>query len=295
VSRSRSARSASLLFVGLALVACGGPGAGFPVEVEGTHIAAAPQRILSASASHTEILFAIGAGDRVVATDQFSDYPAAAAGTAKVDAFNLGVEMVATFQPDLVILSFDPGDLQAGLSALGIATLLFPPPATLDDVYRQIEALGEATGRREQAAALVQEISAEVGRLAGAAPARVRTYYYELDPTFYSLTSQTFVGGLLALLGLRSIADPADDGSGYPQLSPEFILAADPDFVLLGDTRCCGQSAATVAERPGWATLEAVAGGRVVELDDDLAQRWGPRVVDLLAVVAAAVDGEAGE
>lgn len=286
----------ALVLLALTLAACGGGATpGFPVEVEGTRIPAAPQRILSASASHTEMLYAIGAGDQVVATDRFSDYPAAAAATPKVDAFNLGVETVATFAPDLVVLSFDPGDLPAGLTALGIPTLLFPPPATLDDVYRQIEALGEATGRVEEAAALVGEMAAEVERLAGSVPAGVaRTYYYELDPTFYSLTSRTFVGGLLARLGMQSIADAADDGSGYPQLSPEFILAADPDFVLLADTRCCGVTGAGVAERPGWGGLGAVAAGRVVELDDDLAQRWGPRVVDLLAVVAAAVGGEAG-
>lgn len=297
MKRHRAARAAATLLGGLAvaLAACGGPGAGFPVEVEGTRIEAAPERILSASASHTEMLYAIGAGGQVVASDQFSDYPAAAAATPKVDAFNLGVEAAATFEPDLVILSFDPGDLQAGLTALGIATLLFPAPATLEDVYEQVEVLGEATGHRDEAAALVDEMAAEIEQLTSLVPAgEARTYYYELDPTFYSLTTRTFVGGLLARLGMESIADAADDGSGYPQLSPEFILAADPDFILLGDTRCCGQSAASLAARPGWAGLGAVAGGRVVELDDDLAQRWGPRVVELLVVVAAAVHGEAG-
>ncbi len=268
---------------------------GFPIEVAGTVIPVSPQRIVSASASHTEILYAIGAGEEVVATDQFSDYPPAAASTRKFDAFNLAVETVAAFEPDLVVLSFDPGDLQSGLAALGIATLLFAPPETLGDVYRQVDALGAATGRAPAAAALAEGMAEEVGRLVAAVPTRgeAPTYYYELDPTLYSLTSRTFVGGMLALLGLESIADAAEDGSGYPQLSPEFILAADPDFILLADTRCCGQSASTLAERPGWATLAAVAAGRVVELDDDVAQRWGPRVVGLLAEVAAAVYGEA--
>ncbi|HUU61010.1 MAG TPA: ABC transporter substrate-binding protein [Acidimicrobiia bacterium] len=289
----------ALLMVTLA-AACGdeaSPGSGsFPVEVEGTRIPAAPQRIVSAGASHTEILYAIGAGGRIVATDQFSDYPSAAAATPKLDAFNLGVEAVASFDPDLVILSFDPGDLQAGLTALDIPTLLLAPPASLEDVYGQMEALGEAVGRPGEASALVAEMAAEVTRITDAVPERASapTYYYELDPTLYSLTSQTFVGGLLALLGLENIADAADDGTGYPQLSPEHVLAADPDFILLADTRCCGQSASTVAERPGWGSLAAVGAGRVVELDDNLAQRWGPRVVDLLAVVAEAVYGGAG-
>ncbi|HSQ37464.1 MAG TPA: ABC transporter substrate-binding protein [Acidimicrobiia bacterium] len=291
---------ALVLFVVALAAACGGessPGTGsFPVEVEGTRIPAAPQRIVSAGASHTEILYAIGAGRQIVATDQFSDYPSAAAATPKLDAFNLGVEAVASFDPDLVVLSFDPGDLQAGLTALGIPTLLLAPPATLEDVYGQIRALGEASGHPGEASALVVEMADEVARLTAALPEQpsAPTYYYELDPTLYSLTSRTFVGGLLAMLGLGNIADAADDGTGYPQLSAEYVLAADPDFILLADTHCCGQSASTVGERPGWGSLQAVAAGRVVELDDDVAQRWGPRVVDLLAVVAEAVYGRAG-
>ncbi len=291
---TRCAPLLALVLLTVTLAACGGePTPRFPVEVEGTRIPAAPQRIVSASASHTEMLYAIGAGPQIVATDQFSDYPAPAAATPKLDAFNLGVEAVASFDPDLVVLSYDPGDLQAGLTALGIPTLLLAPPATLDDVYGQIGALGEAAGHPAEASTLVAEIAAEVDRITDAVPERASspTYYYELDPTLYSLTSGTFVGGLLSLLGLENIADAADDGTGYPQLSPEYVLAADPDFILLADTRCCEQSVSTVAERPGWGILQAVAGGRVVELDDDVAQRWGPRVVELLAVVAEAVYG----
>ena len=291
---ARCAPLLALVLLTVTLAACGGePTPSFPVEVEGTRIPAAPQRIVSASASHTEMLYAIGAGPQIVATDQFSDYPAPAAATPKLDAFNLGVEAVASFDPDLVVLSYDPGDLQAGLTALGIPTLFLAPPATLDDVYGQIGALGEAAGHPAEASILVAEMAAEVDRVTDAVPERASspTYYYELDPTLYSLTSGTFVGGLLSLLGLENIADAADDGTGYPQLSPEYVLAADPDFILLADTRCCEQSVSTVAERPGWGILQAVAGGRVVELDDDVAQRWGPRVVELLAAVAEAVYG----
>lgn len=274
------------------------PGGGFPVEVAGTIIPAAPQRIVSASASHTEILYALGAGERVVATDQFSNFPLEAEATPKLDAFNLGVESVAALDPDLVVLSFDPGDLRSGLAALGIPTLLFAPPLTLEEAYGQMRSLGAATGLDSEAAALVAGVGGEVERLVSTMPGagRALTYYYELDPTLYSLTSQTFVGGLLALLGMENIADAADAaGTGYPQLSAEFIVAADPDFIFLADTVCCGQSAATVAVRPGWAGLKAVTGGRVVPLDDDVASRWGPRLVDLLAVVAGAVsDGGRG-
>jgi iron complex transport system substrate-binding protein len=106
--------------------------------------------------------------------------------------------------------------------------------------------------------------------------------YYELDNTFYSVTSNTFVGALLKQFGLNSIADGAEEGNDYPQLSAEAILNADPDIIFLADTKCCQQTAATVGARAGWSGIQAVTDGNVIELDDDVASRWGPRVVDLI-------------
>jgi iron complex transport system substrate-binding protein len=123
-------------------------------------------------------------------------------------------------------------------------------------------------------------------------PSNRSTYYYELDQTYYSVTTSTFIGRALKLLGLTSIADSAKGAAaagGYPQLSGEFILKAQPDYVFLADTLCCKQSAKTVAKRAGWSTLAAVRGGRVVPLNDDIASRWGPRIVDLLQTVSDAI------
>jgi iron complex transport system substrate-binding protein len=120
------------------------------------------------------------------------------------------------------------------------------------------------------------------------------SFYYELDDTFYSVTSKTFIGQLLRMLGLENIADAVGKGSGgYPQLSAEYIIESDPDLIFLADTKCCGQSAETVAKRPGWAGLTAVAEGGVVPLDDDVASRWGPRVVELLEPISDAAAAEA--
>jgi iron complex transport system substrate-binding protein len=271
----------------------------FPREVLGVTIPARPVRIVSASATHTEILYALGAGDRIVAVDMFSNHPAAALGKEIIDAFNINVESVAAFDPDLVILSYDPGDVAAGLATLGIPTVLFPTaPTTLEDAYAEMMVVGAVIGADEEAAGLVQGIrdgideivsNIEVGE--GDAP----TYYHELGPDLYSVTSSTFIGTLYALLGMQNIADPADDaGFGFPQLSMEYILTEDPDFIFLADTVCCGQTAETLVERPGWETLSAIRGGRVVELDDDLASRWGPRIVEFIETVAAAVYAPAG-
>src|SRR5690606_32442514 len=119
---------------------------------------------------------------------------------------------------------------------------------------------------------------------------RELTYYHEVDETPYSITSKTFIGQIYGLFGLRNIADEAPDAAGgYPKLSTEFVAKADPDLIFLADTKCCGQNAETLAKRPGWSGLSAVKNGRVIELDDDIASRWGPRVVEFAQLVSDAV------
>ena len=116
------------------------------------------------------------------------------------------------------------------------------------------------------------------------------SFYHELDPTFFSADSTTFIGQIYSLIGLENVADEDDSESfGFPQLNAEFIVGADPDFIFLADTKCCEQNAGTVAARPGWDAIAAVENGSVIEMDDDIASRWGPRIVDYLDQVAGAV------
>lgn len=282
------------LAAALVLSACGDDDTTEP----GAPAEGAPERIVSIAPVATEMLFAIGAGDQVVAVDSLSTYPAEAPVT-ELGAFEPNVEAIAGYEPDLVVLSFDPGDVVAGLEALDIETLLLPTAASLEDTYAQIEQLGEVTGRTEEAAAEVERIRTALEELAESVPERDEplTYYHEVDDTLYTVTSQTFIGEIYGLAGLENVADPADpDGAagGYPQLSAEFLVDADPDLIFLADTVCCGQTAETVAARPGWDALSAVQAGRIIELDDDIASRWGPRVVDFLeAIVAAVSEAEA--
>jgi iron complex transport system substrate-binding protein len=194
-----------------------------------------------------------------------------------------------------VVLSYDPGDVVAGLEAAGVASLLQGASMTIADTYIQILALGEITAHAAEAAALVDAMQAEMSDLAASVTERDEplSYYHELDDTLYTVTSATFIGEVYAMAGLVNAADPADaDGSswGYPQLSAEYLLDADPDIIFLADTKCCAQTAAAIAERPGWETLTAVSTGRIVELDDDVASRWGPRIVDFLRAIVDAVN-----
>jgi iron complex transport system substrate-binding protein len=117
-----------------------------------------------------------------------------------------------------------------------------------------------------------------------------RSVYHELSPDFYSASSKSFVGKVYALLGLKNIADAADTaGTGYPQLSAEYIVSSSPDVIVLADVVCCGQTPRTVATRPGWDRISAVRTGSVVKIDDSIASRWGPRIVNFFRAMSAAL------
>jgi iron complex transport system substrate-binding protein len=269
------------------------PGATYPVTVGSVTLAKQPTKIVSLSPSITEMLFAIGAGKQVTAVDDQSNYPAEAPKT-DLSGFKPNAEAVAAKSPDLVVLSNDTNKIVDQLTALKIPVYVAPAAKTLDDSYAEIGALGKLTGHDGEATEVVDQMKDQISEITANVPKRSRklTYYHELDPTFYSATSKTFIGSIYSLVGLDNIADPADAAGasgGYPQLSGEAIVKANPDLVFLADTKCCKQSADTVKARPGWATVTAVKSNQVVSLDDDIASRWGPRVVDLLRTVSSAV------
>jgi iron complex transport system substrate-binding protein len=265
--------------------------ASFPVTIEnnGTSVTITeqPEAIISLSATATEILFAIDAGSQVIAVDDQSNYPAEAP-ISDLSGFTPNLESIVAFSPDLVVVAYDADGIVAALLAADIPVIVQSAAASFDDTYAQIVELGTVTGNTTQAQSLVSNMQSEIANaVAQLSPeAAGLTYYHELDDTLYSVTSTTFIGAVYALAGLTNIADAATGAeSGYPQLSPEFIVAADPAIIFLADTKCCAQSAETLAKRPGFAGLTAVTAGNVVELDDDIASRWGPRTVDFVKVI----------
>ena len=199
----------------------------------------------------------------------------------------------AAYQPDLVVLSDDLNGIVDALDALQVPTLLLGAAQTLDDSYAQFETLGAATGHVDDAAKVVQDVQDRIdAAVESAADAEGMSVYHELDPTYYSASSSTFIGGIYALFGLENIADAAPGAeTGYPQLSSEYVVGAAPDLIVLADTICCEQSAAALAERPAFDTVPAVQEGRVLEGDDDIASRWGPRIADFAESVAATLNG----
>ena len=253
--------------------------------------AATPHRIISLSPTATESLFAIGAGPQVVAVDNQSDYPKTAPRTT-LSGFTPNVEAIVGYKPDLVIVSYDPNGLVATLHGLGIRVLVQNAATTLTDAYAEILQLGQLTGHVQQSTTLVASMKKRIGDLVAKSTRRARglSVFHELEPDLYSVTSSTFIGRVYALFGLKNIADAADSGgTGYPQLSSEYIVSQSPDIVVLADIRCCAQSPRTVAERPGWSHIAAVRSGTVVRVDDSIASRWGPRIVDFVRAIAAAL------
>jgi iron complex transport system substrate-binding protein len=261
---------------------------GFPATVGDLTLEERPTSIVSLSPAVTEMLFAIGAGDQVAAVDEFSNYPREAP-TTDLSGFAVNAEAVANHDPDLVIISNNAEEVVPQFEAIGIPVHVAPDnPSTVDDVYAQITDLGTLTGRTDEAADVVRRMSDDLAKLVADSPERDEplTYYFEIDETYWTYTSESIVGSLLSMVGLENIADEA--GTVSVQLSVEAIFDADPDLIFLADT-AYGVDAASVRTRDGWDSLTAVQSGRIVELDSDIASRWGPRIVDLMESVVGAV------
>jgi iron complex transport system substrate-binding protein len=250
--------------------------------------AAHPHRIVSLSPTITEDLFAVGAGKQVIAVDDQSNYPRRAPRTS-LSGFTPNVEAIANYHPDLVLISYNPSGFASQLRKLGIKVVNIAAATNLTQAYREIVQLGKLTGHATGANAVVRSMKTRLASIIQSVPASRRhlRIYHELDPTYYTATSKTFIGSIYKLFGFKDIADPAGTTTNqYPQLSAEFIVQQNPQIIVLADTKCCQQTEATVAARPGWSTVAAVKHGRVVGIDDDVASRWGPRIVQFARAVA---------
>jgi iron complex transport system substrate-binding protein len=282
----------------------GKAGSEFPVTLTAANgpvtIKARPTRIVSLAPTATEDLYAVGAGPQVVAVDQNSDYPSTAKRTS-LSGLTPNLEAIAKYQPDLVISYQNVNGLVSGLTKLGIPVLIEPAAATLNDAYAQIDQIGQATGHLTQAQRTVASMKTQIAayvRQAGSAHPDL-TYYWELTANpYYSVTSSTFIGQIVGLFGLKSIADAANKASdgGYPELSEEYIIKAQPRIIFLADNQAAdgGQTPAVVSKRPGWSVIPAVKDHEVIGLNDDIASRWGPRLPQLVAEIAQAVERASG-
>lgn len=264
----------------------------FPVTVDTVAgevtIEERPERIVSLSPSATEILFAIGAGDQVIAADSYSTYPEEAP-TTDLSAYEPNVEAIVGYEPDLVVISGDSNDLTASLEALDIPVIDNPAPTTIEAGWDGMAALGLATGHVDQTAETIADLRAQIEEAFAQAPdVEGLRVYHELDETFFAASSHSFIGDVYAQMGATNIADEADtDDTGYPQLTEEAIVEADPQLIVITDQ--VSYTADDVAARPGWSEIAAVADGDVVTVQADIASRWGPRLPELVQTLAEAM------
>ena len=293
------------LFLLTALTACGGSdpttetsvvettettsaSSTYPVTVGDLTLTTQPMRIISLSPTATEMLYAIGAGAQVVAVDDYSNFPAEAValGTA-LSGYEPNVEAIAGYTPDLVIVAYDAGGIVDQLKSLSIPVFMAAAATSFEDVYSQIEQLGALTGNLENAVQLSGQMQTDIAAAVAEVqlPTTPITYFHELDNTLYSATSNTFIGQVYDLFGLKNIADGVIDGNDYPQLSAEVIVKANPDIIFISHS----ETPEVVAARDCWVRLKAVTNNQVIALPADIPSRWGPRIVEFVKVIRDAI------
>lgn len=254
---------------------------GFPVTVRdssGTDVRLErrPERIVSFSPGATEVLYAIGAGPQVVATDRFSDYPAETARTVKLEYSNPDPETALAQRPDLVIMATRQRTQVAQFRELGMTVFLAAEPTDLDGVYEHLRNLGALTGHATEAATVEANMKREIDAViasVSALPSGPRVFY-ELSPDLNTVAPNTFVGSLLTALKARNVAEGAS--TQFPQLTAEAVLAADPEVIIVSDD--AGETLESIAARPGWSGVSAVVNRRVYSVNSDIVNRPGPRL-----------------
>jgi iron complex transport system substrate-binding protein len=276
-------------------------GSDFPVTITdddgiSVTIPEEPQRIVTFAPSATEIVYALGLGDRLVGVSgPFDDFPAEAAEVQEVGgAGDFGVdpnvEQVVTLEPDLLLTIKGGDQWKARLRELGVPVVTLDA-ANLDDLLGDIEVAGEITGRTDAAAALVEEMRAEAeavdAAVGGAEP--VSCFYETFYPPLYTVGPGTFIYDLLVRAGCDPVTSSSDQQN--PEWSVEDLVAQNPDVYLVSSES--GASVRAVARRAGFDAISAVAQGRVVPIDADLAERPGPRIVQGLRLIAEALHPEA--
>jgi len=298
---------AGLIVLALSLAACAptsGPAAAGPIAiVDGTgyelKLDAPAQKIISLAPSNTEYLFAVSAGDQVIARDDFSNYPEDAMELPTVGGFNgvYNLEEIARLQPDLILASpLNSPDVINSIKEVNPNVFVVPNPDSFDDLYTNIKNIGKLTGHDDKAQALVDEYTGRVKTvLDTVAKAEVKPkVFYELDATEpakpWTAGPGTFIDLLIGLAGGENIGAKLE--GEWAQISQEALIVENPDVILLGDATYGGVTAEQVAARPGWDVIKAVSTNRVLPFNDDLVSRPGPRMVEGLEELAKAIHPE---
>ena len=237
-------------------------------------------RVVSLSTTHTEVIQTLGGQDTLVAIDAFSevDFP-----VERIDAYTVTAEELVPLNPDVVIIAFDFNGIVDGLESQEINHVLLPPAKTLDDVYSQIETVGDIINKRSEARTKVRDMKLEINRILDDSNFGNVSVYHEIGYTYgiYSVNNESLIGQIYNSIGVENIAGLEEDpfGSGYPALSEEAVIESNPDFIVVGHSDYLNKD---LSIRDGWGNLTAVQNSNVYFLDDTLASNWGTTTVDLV-------------
>ena len=237
-------------------------------------------RVVSLSTTHTEVIQTLGGRDTLVAIDAFSevDFP-----VERIDAYTVTAEELAPLMPDIVIVAFDFNGIVEGLESQEINYVLLPPAKTLEDVYSQIEIVGDVINKRSEAIAKVRDMKLEINRILDNSNFGNVSVYHEIGYTYgiYSVNNDSLIGEIYNSIGVENIAGQEEDpfGSGYPALSEEVVIESNPDFIVVGHSDYLNKD---LSIRDGWGNLTAVQNSNVYFLDDTLASNWGTTTVELV-------------
>ncbi|MDR2305237.1 MAG: ABC transporter substrate-binding protein [Treponema sp.] len=253
------------------------------------------ERIISLVPAVTEILFAVGAGDRVVAVTEYCNYPPEALEKPKAGGFSgisVSIETVTAFKPDLVLLS---GDMHSRVRSM-LEELSIPcfavEPHNFEEVYAAIETIGRLSGRVEGAEKVIEEMKGKIALVAEKSPdGKKPKVYWELsaDPMM-SAGGGTFINEAIEKAGGVNIF--GDLVQSWPQVSAEAVLDRQPDWILTGDDPYMKTDNSVFASRPGWNSIPAVRNGSIAAVNSDSLYRYGPRLADAVLEISLLLLGE---
>ena len=248
-------------------------------------------RVISLSTTHTEVIQTLGGQDTLVAIDAFSevDFP-----VERIDAYTVTAEELVPLKPDIVIVAFDFNGIVDGLVGQDINYVLLPPAKTIDDVYLQIETVGDIINKRSEASKKVRDMKLEINRILDNLNFGNVSVYHEIGYTYgiYSVNNESLIGQIYNSIGVENIAGLEEDpfGSGYPELSEEMVIKSNPDYIVVGHSDYLNKD---LSIRDGWGNLTAVQNSNVYFLDDTLASNWGTTTVQLVSSLAGVFEESA--
>ncbi|MEC7892460.1 MAG: ABC transporter substrate-binding protein [Actinomycetota bacterium] len=247
-------------------------------------------KIVSLSTTHTEIVQALGGGELLVGADSFSQTPET---VKKIDAFTATTDEILELNPDVVLIAFDINEIVTDLEGMQMKYALLPPARNFEDVYSQIEIIGNLIHKENEAKNLISSMRQDVSTILQNTTFKDIKIFHEIGYTYgiYTVNQNSFIGEIYNLLGVKNIANELEDpySSGYPEISEEKIIESNPDLIVVGHSDYLNKDLST---RTSWKNLTALKSNNIYFLDENLANNWGINTVDLLNVLNEIIDSK---